>query len=79
MCPHYIFTPECRCDRFVLRLRFDIRNPPKWVRRVNGETVRTFDDPPPGAEYLTPDAAGELILEFGSPVAYLGYGAQWQL
>jgi hypothetical protein len=78
MRPHYIFTPEYRCDSFDLRVRFDLQHPPKWVRRVEGETVRVFDDAQPAGD-LVPDDAGELHLEFRKPTMYLGYGVQWRL
>lgn len=78
MRPHYIFTPECRCDLFELRVRFDLEHPPGWVRRVQGETVRTFDAEPPGGDLVALDDAGELQLQFRNPTMYLGYGAQWR-
>lgn len=78
MRPHYIFTPECRCRVFKLRVRFDRARPPAWVRRVEGEPVRLFDAAEPGADLLTIDDAGEIGLEFRSPAMYLGYGVQWR-
>jgi hypothetical protein len=78
MRPHYIFTPECQCNRFDLRVRFDTERPPRWLRRVEGETVRTFDEAQPKGDLLQLDEAGELHVEFGNPALYLGYGVQWQ-
>lgn len=77
MRPHYIFTPECRCESFSLRIRFDLNRPPRWVRRVAGETVRMFDNVGAQKELITLDDAGELSLRFLQPTLYLGYGAQW--
>jgi len=77
MRPHYIFTPECRCDSFSLRIRFDLSRPPQWVRRVAGETVRMFDNTGAQKDLITLDEAGELGLHFLQPTLYLGYGAQW--
>jgi hypothetical protein len=78
MRPHYIFTPECRCNAFDLRVRFDPAQPPAWVRRVEGEPVRRFDAPLPAQDLVRLDAAGEVHMRFHSPTMYLGYGAQWQ-
>ena len=77
MRPHYIFTPECRCELFSLRIRFDLSRPPRWVRRVAGETVRMFDNAGAHKDLITLDDAGELSLQFVRPTLYLGYGAQW--
>ena len=76
--PHYIFTPECRCDAFDLRVRFDTDRPPRWVRSVRDETVRTFDAVRSPAETLDLDEAGEVHLRFPRPARYLGHGVQWQ-
>lgn len=78
MRPHYIFTPECRCDIFDLRVRFAPERLPLWIRKVTAETVRTFDDPEPTqVEQLTVDRAGEVRVRFRNPTLYLGYGLQW--
>jgi len=79
MRPHYIFTPECLCKAFALRIRFAPDRQPQWIRRVAGETVRQFDNAGRnGAELIALDDAGELSLRFEQPTRYLGYGAQWQ-
>jgi hypothetical protein len=74
---HYIFTPECECGLFALRLRFAEDRPPLWVRRVEGETVRMFDLAQPRGDLMDLDAAGEIQVRFPNPVMYLGYGIQW--
>jgi hypothetical protein len=78
MRPHYILTPECQCNHFELRIRFDPNRLPRWVRRVDGETVRMFDAADRAIEPLEPDAAGDVCLRFENPALYLGYGAQWK-
>lgn len=78
MRPYYIFVPERRCDSFELRVRFDRRHPPAWVRRVDGEPVRVFEEVRPGGEVVPVDATGEALASFASPVMHLGYGLQWQ-
>jgi hypothetical protein len=76
--PHYLVTPECRFNRFDLRIRFDSERLPAWIRRVEGETVRTFEDMQPTSNLLVPDAAGEVHQEFRDLALYLGYGIQWK-
>jgi hypothetical protein len=76
--PHCIFTPECRCDRYDLRVRFHPERLPGWIRPVSAETVRMFQAGQPGEDLLAPDAAGEVHVEFRHPAMYLGYGLQWQ-
>lgn len=76
--PHYIFTPECRCNTFDLTVRFDLGHPPAWVRMVSRETVRMFDIATHNGHLLSPNGAGEVHVRFGNPVMYLGYGLQWQ-
>jgi hypothetical protein len=75
--PHCLMTPECQCDRFDLTVRFDPARLPDWIRRVDGETVRTFENRQPVGELLVPDAAGEVHEEFRDLALYLGYGIQW--
>jgi len=75
--PHCLMTPECQCDRFDLTVRFDPARLPDWIRRVDGETVRTFENRQPAGELLVPDAAGEVHEEFRDLALYLGYGIQW--
>jgi hypothetical protein len=78
--PHYVLTPECKCNNFDLRVRFDLNQLPIWVRRVERETVRTFDNGQPigKSNLVRPDEAGEVHQEFHNLAMYLGYGLQWQ-
>ncbi|HWF79295.1 MAG TPA: hypothetical protein VN695_01850 [Streptosporangiaceae bacterium] len=78
MSSHYLVTPECQCDALKLRVRFHPDHPPRWVRRVVGETVRMYEDPRPTGDLLTPDDAGEVRVEFRDLAMYLGYGVQWE-
>jgi transcriptional regulator with XRE-family HTH domain len=75
--PHCLVTPECQCDRFDLTVRFDPARLPQWIRRVDGETVRMFENPWPAGELLIPDGAGEVHQEFRDLALHLGYGIQW--
>ena len=74
--PHVIFSPECACDVFDLRVKFRPDDRPAWIRRVDGETVRMFDTAEP-ANDLALDEVGEIHLRFTNPTMYLCYGVQW--
>jgi hypothetical protein len=77
--PHYLLVPECKCEKFDLTIRFDPGRLPRWIRRVEGETVRKFENAEPAGDLLVPDAAGEVRQEFSNLSLYLGYGIQWAL
>jgi hypothetical protein len=68
MSSHYLMTPECQCDSIDLTVRFHPDHPPRWVRRVAGETIRTYEEPRPTGKLLTPNAAGEVRAQFSTPV-----------
>jgi hypothetical protein len=75
---HYLVVPECRCDAFDLRIRFHPGHRPGWVRRVDGETVRMFDNGQPTGDLMELDSAAEVHMQFRNLTMYLGYGIQWQ-
>jgi hypothetical protein len=79
MASHFLMTPECRIDAMDLKVRFHPERPPKWVRRVAGETVRMYEEPRKTGDLLVPDAAGEVHAQFRDLAMYLGYGIQWEL
>jgi hypothetical protein len=77
---YYVFRPERRCDGFDLRVRFDRRNPPAWVRQVVGEDVHVYypyEGAPRPAERVPVDGTGEARASFPRPRQHLGYGLQW--
>ena len=77
---YYVFRPERRCDGFDLRVRFDRRNPPRWVRRVTAEDVHVYypyEGVPAPLERVPVDATGEARASFAHPRQHLGYGLQW--
>ncbi|HEY5394363.1 MAG TPA: hypothetical protein VIL16_03105 [Trebonia sp.] len=77
---YYVFRPERRCDGFDLRVRFDRRRPPRWVRRVTAEDVHVYypyEGVPAPLERVPVDATGEARATFGHPRQHLGYGLQW--
>jgi hypothetical protein len=77
---YYVFRPERRCDHFELRVRFDRRRPPAWVRRVSGEDVHSYNSyeglPAPG-EVVGVDPTGEASEAFTGLRPHYGYGLQW--
>ena len=77
---YYVFRPERRCDTFDLRVRFDRRHPPRWVRRVTGEDVHVYypyEGVPAPFDRVPVDATGEARASFRQPRQHLGYGLQW--
>jgi hypothetical protein len=77
---YYVFRPEHRCEGFDLRVRFDRRNPPVWVRRVVGEDVHVYypyEGIPASGERVPVDATGEARASFTRLRQHLGYGLQW--
>ena len=77
---YYVFRPERRCDGFDLRVRFDRRHPPHWVRQVTGEDVHVYypyEGVPAPFEQVPVDPTGEARAAFPRPRPHLGYGLQW--
>ena len=77
---YYVFRPERRCDHFDLRVRFDRRRLPAWVRRVAGEDVHSynsFEALPAAGELVGVDPTGEASEAFSGLRPHYGYGLQW--
>jgi hypothetical protein len=77
---YYVLRPEHRCNAFDLRVRFDRRRPPNWVRLVAGEDVHVYYpyEGVPGPDERVPvDATGEARASFSRLRQHLGYGLQW--
>jgi hypothetical protein len=77
---YYVFRPERRCDSFDLRVRFDRRRIPAWVRRVDGEDVysyNTYDAIPADGERVPVDHTGEAAESFSELLPHYGFGLQW--
>jgi hypothetical protein len=77
---YYVFRPERSCDGFDLRVRFDRRHLPAWVRQVAGEDVHVYypyEGVPAPAELVPVDATGEARASFTRLRQHLGYGLQW--
>jgi hypothetical protein len=77
---YYVFRPERRCDGFDLRVRFDRRHPPRWVRQVTAEDVHVYypyEGVPAPFERVPVDPTGEARADFPRPRPHLGYGLQW--
>jgi hypothetical protein len=77
---YYVFRPERSCDGFDVRVRFDRRKLPVWVRRVADEDVHVYypyEGVPEPAERVPVDATGEARASFTRLRPHLGYGLQW--
>jgi hypothetical protein len=77
---YYVFRPQRRCDGFDLRVRFDRRRPPVWVRQVTAEDPHVYypyEGTPSPADRVPVDATGEARATFSHPRQHLGYGLQW--
>ena len=77
---YYVLRPERRCDGFDLRVRFDRRRRPAWVRQVVGEDVHVYypyEGVPAPAERVPVDGTGEARASFPQLRPHLGYGLQW--
>jgi hypothetical protein len=61
------FRPNRRCDRFDLRVRFDLTDPPRRVRPIDDETRQ-----------LWPDDAGDVRVEFTCLSPERDYGLRWE-
>jgi hypothetical protein len=79
MRPTYVFWPERHCERFHLVVRFPRHRPPETVWRVDGAFHRDTDDLLPTDDRLTPNAIGEIDVEFDRPRRGRGYGVQWRV
>ena len=77
---YYVFRPERRCDRFDLRVRFDRRRPPRWVRQeFTAQDVHVYypyGGSRPPFERVAVDPTGEARATFPHPRQHLGYGLQ---
>ncbi|SDP66412.1 hypothetical protein SAMN05421507_11262 [Lentzea jiangxiensis] len=78
---HHVITGEVTIRRFQLILKFHPDHPPMWIRRVEGEDVRTLDafalhTAPHGMFPL--DAVGEANLAFDHLNPHLAYGCQYR-
>jgi hypothetical protein len=77
---YYVLRPDRTCDSFDLRVRFDRRRLPAWVRRVAGEDVHEYypyEGVPAAAELVPVDPTGEARASFTRLREHLGYGLQW--
>ncbi|WP_125689731.1 hypothetical protein [Amycolatopsis sp. WAC 04169] len=79
---HHVITGEVQIQRYRLIVKFHPDHLPAWIRKVDGEDIRTLDAfarkaaAPPGAFPL--DAVGEAHLEFRRLAPHLAYGFQYR-
>jgi hypothetical protein len=76
--PFYCCTPEFPCESFDLNVRFDRRQPPLRVWRIDGEFSKDAEDPLPARKPLFLDNAGEVHTGFRELRPARSYGVGWQ-
>jgi hypothetical protein len=76
--PFYCCTPEFLCESFELNIRFDRREPPQRVWRIDGDLSKDAQDPLPARKPLFLDNAGEVHTSFRDLRPARSYGVGWQ-
>ncbi len=76
--PFYCCTPEFPCESFDLNVRFDRRQPPQRVWRIDGEFSKDAQDPLTARKPLFLDNAGEVHTGFRDLRPARSYGVGWQ-
>ncbi|MEU5261734.1 hypothetical protein [Amycolatopsis sp. NPDC021455] len=76
--PFYCCTPEFWCERFDLNIRFDRREPPLRIWRIDGDLSKDAEDPLPARKPLFLDNAGEVHTRFHGLRPARSYGVGWQ-
>jgi hypothetical protein len=76
--PYYCCTPEFPCERFDLSVRFDRREPPHRIWRIDGDLSKDAGDPVPARKPLFLDNAGEVHTVFHDLRPARSYGMGWQ-
>lgn len=82
--PYFVCRPEVECERFDIRVRFDVTHLPRRIERVDGRDGAIgwgadwdASGNPPTAEVLSTDAVGEVRLYFRRLTPGLAYGIRW--
>ena len=75
--PYFVCVPRYPCDDFDLRVRFHPRRVPTRIWLLCNVFQRDVDDPVPGGETLSVDAAAEIHLTFRRLTPGLAYGVRW--
>ncbi|MGW3967448.1 hypothetical protein ACWED2_47065 [Amycolatopsis sp. NPDC005003] len=75
--PSYVFVPLVTCESFEVRVRFDPRQPPRVVWRLDRVPPSVLADPPQPGEPLPLDGACEVAQEFAAPQLGYAYGLRW--
>jgi hypothetical protein len=75
--PSYAFVPLVPCESFTVRVRFDPRQPPRVVWRLDEVPPSVLTDPPQPGEPLPLDGACEVAQDFAAPLLGYAYGLRW--
>ncbi|MEC3982387.1 hypothetical protein [Amycolatopsis sp. H20-H5] len=78
---HHVITGEVSIRQYRLIVKFHPDHQPTWIRKVEGEDIRTLDAfaGRPAAPYgaIQLDAVGEALLDFDRLSPHLAYGVQY--
>ncbi|WP_145926637.1 hypothetical protein [Amycolatopsis orientalis] len=75
--PHFVCVPRHPVDRFDLHVRFDLPIPGEIVRLERVFQDDASDDAARGT-LLTPDASGEIHVQFRNLTPGFAYGVRWK-
>lgn len=78
MRPFYTCTPSFPCKSFDLHIRFDKKQPPPSIWKVNGLRMSEVEDAAAPREPTCADSAGEVNIQFQGLTPNLSYGVVWQ-
>jgi hypothetical protein len=76
--PFYCCTPEFPCEAFDLNVRFDRRDLPARIWRIDGDFSKDAEDPLPARKPLFLDNSGEVHTGFRDLQPARSYGVGWQ-
>lgn len=78
MGPFYTCTPSFPCRSFDLHIRFDEKQPPPSIWKVDGLRMSEVEDDAAPREPIGADSAGEVNVQFQGLTPNLSYGVVWQ-
>jgi hypothetical protein len=76
--PYYVLTPWFPCDLFVLKVRFDLANPPKHAWCISGIPPTVLDDYEQTDDVLEVNSVGEVQAEYHMLRTSWSYGIGWR-
>ncbi|RSN39117.1 hypothetical protein DMC64_38945 [Amycolatopsis sp. WAC 04197] len=74
----YTCTPRFPCRSFALHIRFDEKQPPLSIWKVDGLHMSEVEDDAAPRELIGADHAGEVNTQFQELTPNMSYGVVWQ-